>query len=95
MANMSHVRRDEATEDEGILSPTTRTCALRILQATIDSRHPDALTQLSRFPAALDYANEGQELSRQTGGHRLIGFLEQGAYVFKNKERPAECDYLA
>lgn len=76
-------------------TPVTRACALRILQATIKFRYPDALEKLSRLPAALDYADEGKELFHQTGGHRLIGFLEEGDCIFSRKRRPAEFDYLA
>ena len=75
-------------------TPITQACALRILRRTIADRHPDALAQLSRFPAALAYADEGEELYHQTGGNRLIAYLDEAACVFTRKKREPECDYL-
>ena len=75
-------------------TPITRMTAKRILEKMTDTRCPDAVSKLSEFPNALDYADDGDALFEATGGNRLIAFLPASDCVFEPGYRhPPEQDY--
>ena len=66
-------------------TPITRTCAIRILTRLVEGRHPDAISKLTAFPNALDYADENDDLYLKSGGNRLIAFVNPDLCVFEKR----------
>jgi len=64
-------------------TPITRATAQKILDQMTADRHPDAVSRLSAFPNALDYAEKGDALYAATGGHRLIAYLPSSDCIFE------------
>ncbi len=75
-------------------TPITRMTAKRILEHMTANRFPDAVAQLSAFPSALDYADDGDALFDATDGNRLIAFLPASDCVFEpGYKLPPEQNY--
>jgi hypothetical protein len=73
-------------------TPITRTCALRLLKRMIQGRHPRAIELLAASPNALDYADQGDDLFKKTGGNRLIAYVNPDIRIFHEREKAGQ-DY--
>ena len=71
-------------------TPVTKACAIRILSRMTQKRHVDAVSKLTAFPNALDYADENDELYSTTGKNRLIAFLSPSKCAFRNSRKPEQ-----